>query len=86
MKKDSISKKGLSLALGIIWGGALLFVGLFNMKWPGYGDLFLSVVSSIYPGYHAMPTLGSVLIGTCYAVLDGAIAGFLIAWLYNKLK
>jgi len=40
-------------------------------------------MSSVYPGYKAAGTLGSVVVGTLYALLDGAVGGALFAWLYN---
>jgi len=41
-------------------------------------------MSSVYPGYKAAGTLGSVVVGTLYyALLDGAVGGVLFAWLYN---
>jgi hypothetical protein len=45
--------------------------------------MFLQLMASIYPGYDASPTIGSVIVGTLYALLDGAIAGLIFAWLYN---
>jgi len=30
-----------------------------------------------------IPAVGSVIIGTLYALLDGAIGGLVFAWLYN---
>ncbi len=68
-----------------LWGLSVLLVGLLNLAFPTYGVAFLQVVASVYPGYHATATLGSVLTGTGYALLDGALGGWLFAWLYNRL-
>ncbi len=78
-----INVGALSLTMSLVWGGAVLFVGICNFVWPGYGQTFLQMIDSVYPGYHAVPSLPQTLIGSCYALLDGALAGFLIAVLYN---
>jgi hypothetical protein len=75
--------KALALTAGIIWGAAMLLVGLANLIWPAYGAAFLQIMGSVYPGYEAAPTIDSLILGTLYGFLDGAIAGLLFAWLYN---
>ena len=77
-----LSVKGLALAVGVIWGGAIFLVGIGNLI-GGYGQLFLEVISSIYPGYKATASFGQVIIVTLYALLDGVIGGAVLAWLYN---
>ncbi|MBI4525861.1 MAG: hypothetical protein HY695_18855 [Deltaproteobacteria bacterium] len=79
-----LSVKGLTYAAAIVWGLGFLFVGVVNWLWPPYGGAFLEVMASIYPGYRPMVALGNVIVGTLYAVLDGAIAGALFAWIYNS--
>lgn len=83
MEHAKLSAKSLAFASALIWGGTILTVGLANIKWPGYGQTFLNVVDSVYPGYDAAPTLRSVFIGVLYGLVDGAIGGFVFAWLYN---
>ncbi len=78
-----ISTKGLSIAAAILWGAAILCVGLINLASPSYGLSFLQMASSIYPGFHVSRTIGDVLTGTGYAVVDGAVGGFVFGWLYN---
>ena len=77
-----LSIKGLAMASGIIWGAAMLFMGLANMVWPSYGIAFLEVISSVYPGY-VPGGFGATIIGTLYAAVDGAIGGAIFAWVYN---
>jgi hypothetical protein len=81
-----LSIKGLAVAGGLLWGGALLCVGLMNLVSPIYGANFLQMVSSVYPFFHASRTLGDVLIGTVDGLIDGAVAGLLLAWLYNQFS
>ena len=83
MSENKLSVKGLAITSGILWSGSVFVVGLINLIVPTYGLTFLWFVSSVYPGYKAEPTLISVLIGTGYAVLDGALSAMFFAWLYN---
>ena len=76
----------LSLTTGLLWGGSILAVGLADLAWPGYGREFLELVSSIYPGYQAISTIGQVVVGTLYGIVDGAIGGAVFGWLYNWLS
>jgi len=78
-----VSIKALGLTIALLWGGIVLLVGLGNLGFPGYGSAFLEVVASIYPGYHATSSIGSVLVGTLYALADGFIGGLIAGWLYN---
>lgn len=77
--------KALALALGLVWGILAMFlVGITNLIWPSYGKPFLELMASIYPGYHGTGGFLDVIVGTLYGLLDGAIAGAVIAWLYNR--
>ena len=80
-----ISIIALSITAGIFWGSSIIITGLANMIWPPYGQVFLELAASLYPGYHAEPTIGQVITGTLYGIVDGAIAGFLFAWIYNMV-
>ena len=77
--------KALALTSGVIWGGALLFVGLANLLWAGYGQAFLNLMASVYPAYEAGASIGQVMLATIYGLVDGAIAGLIFGWLYNRL-
>jgi hypothetical protein len=72
-----------SLAVGLFWGGSILLVGVANLIWPGYGNAYLQLIASIYPGYKATAAFGQIVIGTLYGLVDGAIGGAIFAWLYN---
>ena len=77
-----LNVKGLAVALGLAWGGGVFLAGVAHAVWPSYGVTFLEFTASIYPGYH-VGSLGGVIIGTLYAVLDGAVSGAVVAWLSN---
>ncbi|MFZ0964605.1 MAG: hypothetical protein WAO35_27420 [Terriglobia bacterium] len=69
-----------ALVLGIL---AMMMTGLANLIWPSYGREFLQLMASVYPGYHATRSLGEVVIGTLYGLVDGGVGGALFAWMYN---
>ncbi|MBZ5684697.1 MAG: bacteriophage holin [Acidobacteriia bacterium] len=79
-----ISVKGLAVASGILWGVAMLVMGLANLIWGSYGQEFLQTMASVYPGYHATRSVAEVIVGTLYGAVDGLIAGAVFAWLYNQ--
>lgn len=79
-----LSLRALAITAALLWGGSVFVCGLANLAWPSYGGAFLQLVASIYPGYHATRSLGSVVVGTLYALLDGAVGGLLFGWLYNR--
>ena len=80
-----LSIRSLVVTVVIIWGGAVFLCGVANTIWPNYASALLQVLDSIYPGYHATGTFGSVIVATLYAVVDGAICAALFGWLYNRL-
>jgi hypothetical protein len=78
-----VSLKAISLSSAVLWGTAILLVGLINMAAPSYGGDFLRIMSSVYPGADTAPTLARVLLGTVYGFVDGAVAGLFFGWLYK---
>jgi len=72
------------LVSAILWGLAMLTMGLGNLIWGSYGQQFLQVMSSVYPGYHATRSVADVIVGTLYGISDGFIGGAVFAWLYNQ--
>jgi hypothetical protein len=79
----TLSVKSLAIVSALLWGGAILTVGLINLAAPSYGVVFLQCMSGVYPGFHNSRTLLDVLVGTGYGLVDGAIGGALFGWLYN---
>jgi hypothetical protein len=80
-----LNLKALALTAGVVWASALFLTGLANLAWPRYGVAFLELMASVYPGYHAGHTFGQVIVGACYAFVDGAVSGLIFGWLYNLL-
>jgi len=79
----TLSVRSLAIVSALLWGGGVLSVGLVNLAAPSYGTAFLQCVSSIYPGFHNSRHFVDVLVGTGYALFDGAVGGALFGWLYN---
>ena len=71
------------LSAGLLWGGCVLFLGILNAVSPPYGSEVLHAIGSVYPGYHASGTFADALVGAGYALVDGAVGGLALAWLYN---
>ena len=59
--------------------------GIINLAVPTYGRGFLKMLRSLYPGFHFSRTVPDVLVGTGYALLDGATTGALFAVVYNSV-
>ena len=81
----SLSIKGLAVTLGVVWGGSFLLTGLINLAASSYGVAFLELGASLYPGYDGPGGFGSVIVATMYALLDGAVVGAILAWVYNAV-
>jgi len=78
-----LSLKAMAIALGLLWGAAILLVRVINLLVPNYGLSFLQMTSSVYPWFHDSHTAASVAVGTVDGLIDGAISGLILAWLYN---
>jgi hypothetical protein len=80
--KLGVTRLGFTAA--VVWGGIVFVKALANMVMTGYGEAFLKVIDSIYPGYHmGQWGFGGVLVATLYAALDGFIIGIIFALVYN---
>jgi len=71
----------LGLAIGILWGAGVLLMGLIAAL-SGWASEAVVVLGSMYIGYSA--SVAGSLIGTVWALVDGFVFGFIIAWLYNR--
>ena len=76
----------MALTVGLFSGAALLIVAAANLMWPSYGRAYLDLAASVYPGYRPGSGVGSVISGTLYALVDGAIAGAVFGWLYTLVS
>jgi hypothetical protein len=80
-----LNVRAFAIVSALLWGVlAMLLTGLANLIWPNYGREFLQVMASVYPGYYATRSFTQVIIGMGYGLVDGALCGMLVAWLYNR--
>ncbi len=79
----SLDIKAMAVTIGAVWGGSFLITGLANLLVETYGQAYLELGASIYPGYNGPGGFGSVIVVTLYAALDGAVVGAILAWIYN---
>ena len=78
-----LNAKAFAVTAGLIWAAGLFLMILLNLIWSGYAVAFLDVVDSIYPGYHRESAIG-LIVGPLYAFVDGLIAAWIFAWVYNR--
>ncbi len=79
-----LSVKSLVIAAALLTALCFLFVSLLNLILPPYGGALLALLTSPYLGYDPMAGPISVLVGTLYSLIAGAVAGALFGWLYNS--
>jgi hypothetical protein len=68
-----------ALAFGITWGLAIFCLGISAAL--GRRSKLVDLIEAVYIGFDG--TMRGSLIGAAWGFLDGALAGFLYAWLYN---
>lgn len=79
----TLCTRSMAVTAGVMWGAAVLLIGMGSMLFSGYGSPVLELVASVYPGYHNSGGVGDLIVGTLYAAADGLVGGFVFAWLYN---
>ena len=80
--KNQLNGQRIGLALGIVFALYLLLVALAS-KFFGWGTPVVHLISSMYIGYGT--TVQGMLMGMLWGFIDFFIAGFIFAWVYNKL-
>lgn len=83
MVDQKLNWKALAASFGVTWAIFVFLLGL-SAALLDWGTSFVNLMSSIYMGY--APTVVGSFIGIPWALLDGFIAGALIALLYNYFK
>ena len=80
MNTQRLNAFALALACGVTWASGILVLGLAARLF-GYGVPMVGLFGSVYLGF--VPTFTGTAIGTLSAFVDGAIAGAIIALVYN---
>lgn len=78
---EKLNVKALAAGLGAVWGLYMLFAGWASMF--GWGTKFVDVMSSVYIGF--APTFSGGIIGAIWGFFDAAVAGAIIAIVYNAV-
>ncbi len=78
---NKFSPNALGISIGALWAVYVFFCGITAMF--GWGVALVDALSSLYIGYD--PSMIGAIIGAVWAFIDGYIAGFVIAWIYNRL-
>ncbi len=79
---NNLNIKALTLGGGVLWGLYMLLIGW--AAWLlGWGTGFVVTMSSVYIGFR--PTFFGGIAGALWGFIDGAIAGAIIAWVYNAV-
>ena len=78
-----ISATALAMTLSLLWGLAMAIIGIANAMNPAYGGALIEALSSVYPGYEGSGAALDVALGIAYGIIDGALAGWVIASVYN---
>jgi hypothetical protein len=76
-----LSVKALAVGFGISWSICILLAGWVSIF--GWCVEFVEVMSSIYIGFKSSFVGG--IIGAIWAFVDGAVAGAIIAFVYNTI-
>jgi hypothetical protein len=78
---NKLNVKALAVGGGALWGFYMLFIGWAALF--GWGKTFVETMSSVYIGF--TPTVLGGVIGAAWGFADGAIAGAIIAIVYNAV-
>ena len=79
------SKGALAISLGIVWGLCVLLATWWVVILDSNNyHFYMSKLDTFYLGY-TVSWVGGI-IGFIWGFVDGCIAGFLIAWIYNTIR
>jgi hypothetical protein len=78
---NKLQPHAFGIAAGVVWAVGIFCAGIFSMF--GWGNAFVATIASFYLGYGA--SIIGALIGALWAVVDGFCAGYVIAWIYNRV-
>jgi len=80
----------MAVAFGLFAGIALFAATLWLVLQGGHmqgGEHVvgphLGLLENFYPGYSV--TIGGAFVGFAYAAVTGAVAGYIVAWVYNTI-
>lgn len=77
-----VDGKALGKAMGSLWAGVVIVLGLTARR--GWGDEWRDLLSDVYLGYDS--TNQGLMAGAVWAFADGFVGAYLLAWLYNLFR
>jgi len=77
-----VDGSALARAVGVLWAGAVLGLGLTARR--GWGDEWRDLLADVYVGYDS--TDRGLLVGALWAFADGFVGAYLLAGLYNRFR
>ena len=79
-----LHSKAFGIAIGTVWALTIFVITAIIMLPGGGRGEILSRIGNVYIGYN--PTeASSLIIGPIYAFINGYVAGWLLAYIYNKV-
>ena len=78
---NKLQPLALGVGVGVLWAAYVFIAGIAAMN--GWGTALVDVFGSLYIGYNA--SIAGAFIGAMWALVDGFIAGAVIAWIYNGI-
>ena len=79
MTNCKLSPLALGLALGVLWGGSLLLLGLLTHY--EFGGVIVASLKKVHVIYDLSFT--GILAATLIGFVDGFFRGAILGWLYN---
>ncbi|MEF8807917.1 bacteriophage holin [Natronomonas sp.] len=77
-----VDGKALGKAMGLLWAGAVVVLGLTACR--GWGEEWRDLLSDVYLGYDS--TRQGLVVGAGWAFADAFVGAYLLAWLYNLFQ
>ena len=79
----ALKPKALGISAGII-AAAAVFIMTLLAAGTGYGSAMMTMYGTIHPGY-SISVLGA-FVGIIYGFICWFVAGYVLAWLYNRFE
>jgi hypothetical protein len=77
-----VNGTALGNAMGLLWAGAVVVLGLTARRSWGYE--WRDLLADVYLGYDS--TNRGLVVGAAWAFADGFAGAYLLAWFYNRFQ
>jgi hypothetical protein len=79
---DGVDSVALGKAMGFLWAGAVVVLGLAARL--GWGDEWRDLLADVYLGYDS--TGKGLTVGAAWAFADGFVGAYLLGRLYDRFR